>query len=94
MVSERDVALASDPMAFSSSSSSTIPANPSMLISNLSSFVTVKLDSADFIIWEKHMQNVLRATNLLKIVDGTLPCPIDRVRDSSRTEICNPDAIH
>ncbi|CAL5333050.1 unnamed protein product [Camellia sinensis] len=39
------------------------------------------------------MQNILRATDLLKIVDGTFSCPSNMIRSISGTEIVNPKAI-
>ncbi|XP_028077858.1 uncharacterized protein LOC114279781 [Camellia sinensis] len=73
-----------DPLASVSSSSLTIlPPNLTLLISNLSSFVTVKLNAPIFLIWRNQIQNILRATGLLGYVDGTIPCPLAKIKDSS-----------
>lgn len=39
------------------------------------------------------MQTIIRATDLLKIVDGTFSCPSNTIRSISGTEIMNPEAI-
>ncbi|XP_028054667.1 protein Jade-1-like [Camellia sinensis] len=75
----------------SSMASPTLPANLGLLISNLSSFVNVKLDSTNFIIWKTQLQNILRATDLLDILDGSSSCPSPFVRDSTGKEIPNPE---
>ncbi|KAL7230865.1 hypothetical protein ACSBR2_009199 [Camellia fascicularis] len=78
-------------MASLMSSSSSIPSNLALLITNFSSFVTVKLDASNFSIWKNQVQNALRAKNLLGYVDGTLPCPPSVIKDSTGIEIPNPD---
>ena len=65
-----------------SSSPPTISSNLNLLISNLCSFVTIKLDSTNFIVWKNQFQNILRATGLLCYVDGTKPCPTANQGDS------------
>ncbi|GMP98213.1 hypothetical protein CsSME_00046184 [Camellia sinensis var. sinensis] len=64
-----------------------LPPNLVLLISNLNSFVTVKLDFTDYIIWKTHLQNMLRATNLLCYVDGTCACPSATITDSEGKDI-------
>lgn len=64
-----------------------------MLISNLNSFVTVKLDRTNFIIWKNQLQNILHATALLKFLDGSYPCPSPMIRNSSSVQIPNPESI-
>ena len=63
----------------SSSTTPLIPSNLSVLLSNLSALVTVKLDGTNFIVWKGQMQNILRATYLLKFVDGPFPCPDEKI---------------
>ncbi|KAL7188244.1 hypothetical protein ACSBR1_038159 [Camellia fascicularis] len=92
MVSEHQDALASNSQD-SLMESSSIPSNLNLLISNLSSLVTVKLDSSNFVIWKNQMQNLLRATDLLTVVNGLKKCPIDTMRNSSRMEIQNPEVV-
>ena len=92
MVSEHQEALASNSQA-SSMESSAIPSNLNILLSNLSSLVTVKLDGSNFVIWKNQIQNLLRATDLLSIVDGSKKCPVDTIRQSAGIEIPNPEAV-
>ncbi|GMP95877.1 hypothetical protein CsSME_00044756 [Camellia sinensis var. sinensis] len=77
----------------SSSTTPLIPSNLSVLLSNLSSLVTVKLDGTNFIVWKGQLQNILRATDLLKIVDGSFPCPAKKIQNSSGIEVPNPEAV-
>lgn len=60
-----------------------LPPNLSLLISNLSSFITVKLGSSNFLIWKNQFQNILRATNLFGYVDGSTSKPSSTVKDST-----------
>ncbi|KAH7832928.1 hypothetical protein Vadar_001377 [Vaccinium darrowii] len=80
-------------MASSSSSSSlTIPANLSLLISNLSSLITIKLDSSNYNLWKSQFYNLLHATNLAEYVDETKLSPLEYILDKSNTEkIKNPE---
>ncbi|GMP43064.1 hypothetical protein CsSME_00012575 [Camellia sinensis var. sinensis] len=75
----------------SSSTSSSLPANLNLLISNLNSFITVKLDSTNFLIWRSQFENILRATNLLEFAIGSVPCPSLMITDSNGLEVLNPD---
>ncbi|KAL7202430.1 hypothetical protein ACSBR1_033994 [Camellia fascicularis] len=75
--------------SFASSLSSSIPLNLTLLISNLSPFVTIKLDSSNFIIWKSQMSNILRATNLLGYVNGTVLCPHPTVKDANGIKVLN-----
>ena len=71
-------------------SSSSLPPNLSLLISNFQSLVTVKLDSSNFLIWKHQLQNVLRATELFDFVTGVIPCPAPQILDPSGKVIENP----
>mgnify|MGYP003702445611 CR=1 FL=1 len=70
-------------MVVSSSSSSLPP--------NLNSLVNVKLDSSNYIIWKNQIQNLFQATELLGYIDGSVPCPLASILDSSNKSIENPD---
>ena len=72
-------------------SSSSLPPNLSLLISNFQSLVTVKLDSSNFLIWKHQLQNVLRATELFDFVTGVIPCPASQILDPSGKVIENPE---
>ena len=41
-------------------SSFAIPSNLKMLISNLNAFITIKLDSSNYIVWKNQFYNILR----------------------------------
>mgnify|MGYP003702381055 CR=1 FL=1 len=73
-----------------SSTSSSIHLNLALLISNLNSFVNVKLDSTNFIIWKNQVQNILKATQLLSFVNGTQVCPSSTIINEHNHEILNP----
>lgn len=75
----------------SNSSSSLIPPNLSLLLSNFNSLITVKLDSNNFLIWKNQIQNVLRATELLEFVTGSRSSPQPEIIDSSGKSIANPE---
>ncbi|KAI8567465.1 hypothetical protein RHMOL_Rhmol02G0123900 [Rhododendron molle] len=76
----------------SSSSSSSIPPNLNLLVSNLTSFVIVKLDSSNYIIWQCQFQNILRANGLIGYVDGSIKCPPLKVTDANGKEVLNESA--
>ncbi|KAH7864286.1 hypothetical protein Vadar_027803 [Vaccinium darrowii] len=87
-------------MAASSSPSTTAlvkspspSSNLSLLISNLNAFVSVKLDTTNFIIWKSQWQNILKATGLYSFIDGTGVSPLAKIRNSSGQEITNPDFL-
>lgn len=69
------------------------PPSLTLLISNLSSVVTVKLDSTNYIVWKTQLQNILRATNLLNYVDGTLDSPPATVKDSEGKDVINSEFL-
>ena len=77
----------------SSSSSSGLPSNLGLLISNLNSLITVKLDSTNFIILKNQLYNILSITDLLCYVDGSKPCPPEKIKDINGIETTNPEAI-
>ncbi|KAG5541944.1 hypothetical protein RHGRI_021688 [Rhododendron griersonianum] len=78
-------------LSSSSSSSVAIPENLKLLISNLSSLVTVKLDPTNFIIWRKQIQNILQATYLFGYLDGTIACPSPIIKDQNGKDIVNTE---
>ena len=83
----------STPLLSSLMASTSLPPNLSLLISNFSSFITIKLDASNFLIWKNQVQNILIATSLLGFVDGTIPCPQLRITDSSGSEKDNPEYL-
>uniref|UniRef100_A0A2N9ECA1 Reverse transcriptase Ty1/copia-type domain-containing protein n=1 Tax=Fagus sylvatica TaxID=28930 RepID=A0A2N9ECA1_FAGSY len=62
------------------SSSTTLPANtnpstPIFLLSNISTYVTVKLDHSNFLTWKFQITHILEAYSLLEYVEGYNTCP-------------------
>ena len=62
------------------SSSITLPANtnpstPIFLLSNISTYVTVKLDHSNFLTWKFQITHILEAYSLLEYVEGYNTCP-------------------
>ncbi|GMQ11061.1 hypothetical protein CsSME_00053829 [Camellia sinensis var. sinensis] len=51
----------------SGSVSQSIPSNLALLISNLSSFVTVKLDSTNYIVWKKLVAEYITSNKIDQI---------------------------
>ncbi|KAH7851869.1 hypothetical protein Vadar_017584 [Vaccinium darrowii] len=88
---EEDPSMAVKSVAASSSSStsSLIPPNLALLVSNLHSFVTLKLDSSNFIVWKNQLQIILRATGLLGYVDGSIACPPLKIKNAEGIEVTN-----
>jgi hypothetical protein len=50
--------------------------------------VYVKLDGPNYLRWLTQILPVLRSTELLGIVDGSLPCPRQFTADASGTDTC------
>lgn len=66
--------------AMPSSSSSTH--TPTFLITNISSLISVKLDSHNYLLWKSQFIPVLRASGLQGFIDGSYSCPSEFVIDS------------
>lgn len=73
----------------SSSSSYLIPENLKLLISNLASLITVKLDPSNYIVWKKQVQNILQATYLFGYLDGSIECPAPIIKYATGKDIAN-----
>ncbi|XP_028098420.1 uncharacterized protein LOC114298114 [Camellia sinensis] len=72
-------------------SSFRLPSNLSFLILNLNSFVTVKLDINNFIVWNNQWHNILRATSLISYIDGSIAPPLDFIKDVAGIDVLNPN---
>ena len=66
-----------------------LPPNLTLLISSLNSFVAIELDSTNYIVWKTHLQNILRAMNVLHYVDRTVACPSAMITDSEGEDVIN-----
>lgn len=82
-----------DSSSSSSQSSTMIPKNLKLLISNLSSLITVKLDLTNFLIWKKQVQNILEATYLFGYFSGSTPCHPPIVKDSTGKDVANKEYL-
>ena len=90
------------PEIMSSSSSSSSLTNPSQshsnqtqmfLLSNISNFVSVKLDHSNFLIWKFQITSILDAYSFMEYIDGSIPCPVKFLTDASGSETINPDFL-
>ncbi|CAL5402425.1 unnamed protein product [Camellia sinensis] len=94
---ERSIECSSElkgPSMASMDSSFQLPANLKLLVSNLSAFVTVKLDVSNFIVWKNQLFNILRATGLLGYVNGSLVPPSEMITDKEGVSVLNPEFAH
>ena len=48
---------------------------PIFLLSNISTYVTVKLDHSNFLTWKFQITHILEAYSLLEYVEGSSSCP-------------------
>ena len=88
----------------SSSSSSVVPAMVSssllvnsllLLLSNMSSMMTVKLDSGNYVVWKHQIEVILDTYSMIDVLDDSVTAPNIFLKDSSgnfTTEI-NPTFI-
>ena len=74
----------------SSSVSSSVPALPSMavntsllLLSNMSSMMTVKLDYGNYVIWKHQIEVILDTYSMLDVLDDSISVPDRFLKDSS-----------
>lgn len=71
-----------------------LPSNLTLFISNLNSFVPIKLDSTNYIIWNSQFQNILRATKLRGFVDGSVLSLSSTINDAHGNSVSNPAFTH
>ena len=74
----------------------TLPTNASLLLlSNMSSMMTVKLDYGNYIVWKHQIEVILETYSMIDILDDSIAAPDHFLKDSSSnltTEI-NPSFI-
>lgn len=80
-------------MAENIPSSSLTPSAALFTYPNISQAVYVKLDGPNYLRWLTQILPMLRSTELLGIVDGSLPCPRQYTPDTSGkdTSVVNPE---
>ena len=78
--------------SISSSTSTTVPTmanpithiNPSLLLlSNMSSMVTIKLDFSNYIVWKHQIEVILETYSMIYAIDETTVAPDQFLKDSS-----------
>jgi len=75
----------------SSSSSSTTTTITAPFIPNFTQFISLKLDSSNYLMWQSQVLPVLRSNDLLGIVDGTEPSPPRFLTNEQGESIVNPE---
>ena len=59
---------------------------PIFLLSNISNYVTVKLDHANYLMWKFQIIGILDAYSLLDHLEDPTPCPCKFVLDQTKAE--------
>ncbi|KAJ8622225.1 hypothetical protein MRB53_030754 [Persea americana] len=49
--------------------------SPSLVISNISNLVSIKLDASNYLMWKSLVEPILRGHKLMGFVDGSTPTP-------------------
>lgn len=57
--------------------------SPAFLFSNIGSLISIKLDNQNYLLWKSQLVLVLRAHGMIGFVDGSHPCPIEFMLDST-----------
>ncbi|KAF6135356.1 hypothetical protein GIB67_027230 [Kingdonia uniflora] len=65
--------------------------NPASSISQLTSMVSVKLSSHNYLLWKKQVVPILGSHNLLGYVDDTIPPPQRMITSQDGREEINPE---
>jgi hypothetical protein len=82
----------------SSSTSSTLSAinnqTQMFLLSNISNFISVKLDHTNFLTWKFQITSILDAYSLMDCIDGTISCPVKFLQKEDGTKFVNPEFLH
>lgn len=77
----------------STSSTEYLPPSLAFLIANFQSFVTVKLESSNYLTWKVQIENALKAIFLFEYASGTIDVPQPETLDASRNKISNPEFL-
>lgn len=67
----------------------TLPPSLVFLVSNFHSFVTIKLDGTNYLLWRIQIENVMRANGYISYLDGSSSCPPAQVTNSEGTLVPN-----
>lgn len=59
----------------------TIPSALMFLMTNFHNFVTIKLDSTNYLLWRIQVENIVRANGFYAYLDGSAVCLASQIRD-------------
>lgn len=68
-----------------------LPPSLVFLISNIHSFVPIKLESHNYVIWRTQIEHSLKANGFFGYVDGTIPCPLPTATRTTEVSLSDPD---
>ena len=63
------------------------------LLSNISNFVSVKLDHNNYLIWKFQITSILDAYSFMEYIDGSIASPPKFLSDEIGFEVVNPDFL-
>lgn len=58
----------------------TLPPSLVFLATNIHSFVNIKLDSTNYLLWRIQVENIMQANDFLGYLDGPIECPPSQIR--------------
>lgn len=68
----------------------TLPPSLLFLVSNFHSFVNIKLDSTNYLLWRIQVENVMQANGFYEYLEGSVACPSPQIRLDDGNLIPNP----
>lgn len=68
----------------------TLPPSLLFLVSNFHSFVNIKLDSTNYLLWRIQVENVMQANGFYEYLEGSVACPSPQIRSDDGNLIPNP----
>ena len=79
----------------SANSPITIPSNqsPLLLLNNMSTLMSTKLDSSNYMIWKLQITAVLDAYSMLEHLDGSIPKPNQFLTTETGIQAVNPEYL-
>lgn len=78
---------------YCSSNLVTLPPSLAFLVSNFHSFVNIKLDASNYLLWRVQVENVMVANGLYGYLNGSVRIPPAQVQDASGNTVTNPDFL-
>ncbi|KAE9452858.1 hypothetical protein C3L33_15238, partial [Rhododendron williamsianum] len=68
----------------------TLPPSLVFMVTNFHSFVNIKLDSTNYLLWRIQVENIMQANGFFEYLDGSIPCPDPQIRATDETLTPNP----